>query len=87
MSFYQTLGAPFYAPEDTNFDDRDCIFVPESSGLAEDACVWFLLLYIIDYITINIFSLLFYVLVSICFILVVITILRYCPLQSSRDHP
>ena len=40
MSRYQTRGAPFYAPEDTDFDDRDSIFVPESSGLAGVVCVW-----------------------------------------------
>ena len=48
MSFCQTRGAPLYAPEDTNFDDRDSIFVPESSGLAGVTCFRFLLLYIID---------------------------------------
>ena len=87
MSFCQTRGAPFYAPGDTNFDDRDCIFVPESSGLAGVTCFHFLFLYIIDIIVLKIISLLLRVLVRILFILVVITILGYCPLKSSRDHP
>ena len=72
MSFCQTRGAPFYAPEDTNFDDRDCIFVPESSGLAGVTCFHFLFLYIIDIIVLNIISLLLRVSVS-------------CPSAFSRE--
>ena len=42
--------------------------------------------HIVDFVQLIFFSLLFRVLVSVVFILVVITILGYCPLQSSRDH-
>ena len=50
-------------------------------------CDQFVRNYHFDIVVIKFLSLLFYVLVSVIFILVVITILGYCPLQSSRDHP